>query len=440
MAITWAVARRWRLSRQYLLDGAADATEVVGRLTTIPAWAGDPELAVALRLAKPSPSAVEMALADGRLIRTYSFRGSTHFMRPQDAGMILALRAAGRQWERKSWQDHYGLSAADWPHLRRTVREALAAGPLTQTELADAVTADSRYAHLGPALTAASHTFLKPFAWQGDLALGPSRGGKVTFLALEGHPGWSSPSDLDESGRRAILGYLGAYGPATADRLHYWFGEGLSAGHQRIERWIREISEWTTYLNVDGDRALCLAEHADDIASTPAAGSVILLPGYDQWVLGPGTGDTRVVAAQLRPLVTRGANLVLVDGVVGGIWTIKKHRLHIGLPSENAVDCSLLVPAVERLASFVSQADLDVVINTCSWRTCSSSECDARCARGGRGSPTCSRAPRYCDVVRKPVAQRSLFSTAQSSGLESARLDHARSGRNAVIGQCALLA
>jgi len=41
---------------------------------------------------------------------------------------------------------------------------------------------------------------------------------------------------------------------------------------------------------------------------------------------------------------------------------------------------------------------------------------------------------------RNPVAQRSLFWTAQSSGLESARLAQARSGHRAVIGHCALLA
>lgn len=363
MTISWAAARRWRLSRQYLLSGAPDVVEVVGRLTTIPAWVGNPELAVALRLAKPIPGAVGSALADGQLIRTYAFRGSMHLVRPEDAGVILALRAAGRQWERKSWQDYYRLSAADWPDLRRVVRDALAAGPLTQTELSSNVTAVPKFAHLGPAFTAASHTFLKPFAWQGDLFLGPTRDGKVTFQALEGHPGWTGLVDLEEAGHRAIVEYLAAYGPATIDRLHYWFGEGLSAGRQRIERWVNELSDRITSLQIAGDRALCLVEDAEEIASTDAAGSVLLIPGLDQWVLGPGTADTRVVPAALRPLATRGANLVLVDGLVHGTWRITRHAMEVTLADADGVDQASLSAAADQTAALLGRTELNSVIN-----------------------------------------------------------------------------
>ena len=43
---------------------------------------------------------------------------------------------------------------------------------------------------------------------------------------------------------------------------------------------------------------------------------MVLLPGKDDWVMGPGTKDEWVVPAEHRTSMTRGANPVVVDGVV----------------------------------------------------------------------------------------------------------------------------
>src|SRR4029079_19697758 len=74
---------------------------------------------------------VARALADGRLIKTFSFRGATHLMTPEDGGPSLAFRAPSRMWELPSWQSYYSLAPSDWPRLREVVRQALADGPLT---------------------------------------------------------------------------------------------------------------------------------------------------------------------------------------------------------------------------------------------------------------------------------------------------------------------
>lgn len=360
---TWQAARHWRLSRQYLLAGADDPVEVIARLTTVPSWLGDPELAVAVRMQTPVHGAVESALAEGRLIRTYSYRGSTHLMRPQDAGAVLALRAAGRQWERKSWREFYRLTADDWPDLRAVVRAALSAGPLTQQELADRVRAVPRFAHLSAALTHRSHTILKPFAWQGDLILGPTRDGRITLQALDGHPGWTGCVELDEAGPQVILDYLAAYGPASPDRLHYWLGEGLSAGRRRIETWIHDLRDRTALIDVDGDRLLCRTEDAEGIAATVPEHTVVLIPGWDQWVLGPGTADTRIVPAELRTFATRGANLLLIDGLVRGTWTIAKDALQLTVPGCADVDRALVEAAASRVVTALGRSDLDVTVD-----------------------------------------------------------------------------
>ena len=100
---------------------------------------------------------------------TFAFRGATHLMTPEDGGVYLALRAASRQWELKSWREYYGLAPSDWPSLDETVRDALAAGPLTLTELVAAIATRPKFAHLGPILAGNPWSVMKALAWRGVL-------------------------------------------------------------------------------------------------------------------------------------------------------------------------------------------------------------------------------------------------------------------------------
>jgi hypothetical protein len=87
LRVTRAQALSWRMARQHLLDGAADPTVVVRTLAAVSVFGSDPDLAVRRRLASPGePGAVQRALADGRLMRTFSFRGSVQVMAPEAAG------------------------------------------------------------------------------------------------------------------------------------------------------------------------------------------------------------------------------------------------------------------------------------------------------------------------------------------------------------------
>lgn len=285
-------------------------------------------------------------------------------MRPVEASVILALRAAGRQWELKSWQDFYQLTREDWPDLRAAVRDALSGGALTPGELSEIVTARPRFAHLRSAFTAANQTFLKPFAWQGDLYLGTSREGKVTLCGFDQLPGWTGLLELDQAGPQAILDYLRAYGPATSGHLQYWLGEGLSAGRRRVERWTNELGDRIASIDVEGDPAYCLPGHAVEISATQPDGAIHLLPGLDQWVLGPGTADTHIVPADLRPLVTRGANLVLHEGLVAGTWKMEKTVIAVTVSGEGRIPSAALTEAAERVATLIHRPDLNVAIHS----------------------------------------------------------------------------
>ena len=323
-SITWSQALAWR-QRQQLLDpiGTEPVEDVVRRLGAVQAQQGSAaELSIRLRRARSHSGEVAEARADGRLIMTFAFRGATHLMTPEDGGIYLALRMANRQWELRDWQTYYKLAPSDWPALREVVRAALADGPLTVKELVAAIAASPKFGHLGPILAVNPKGVMKVLGWHGEMSFGPFRGKQATFQRLDGNPRWAGIPDLDEAGMRAVEAYFRTYGPATSGRLQYWLGNGLSAGKKRIEGWIADFGDRLAEIDVDGESALVLRDDLDDLAGAQRSTTVRLLPAYDQWVFGPGTADDHIVPAAHRTLVTRGANLVLVGGVVSGAWSL----------------------------------------------------------------------------------------------------------------------
>ena len=319
MSISWAQALGWRLARQFLDPvGNGSAVDVVRRLGAVPAFNGDPELAVSARMNGSRQGVVAHALAEGSLIKTFAFGGGTYLMPPQDAGAYLALRCASRMWELPSWVEHYGLAPDEWPEFRAAVRQALAGGPLTADDLAATVTA--AHPRFKPQFEKLSITLLKPLTWQGDMSFGPTVGGQATYQTLADNPWWAGIPELDDAGRMAIMHYLGTYGPATPAHLHYYLGERLSAGKSRLTRWLADVADQLVEIDVGGEPNLIPAEQADDLEAAEPSESVLLLAGHDQWIDAPGTKDQHIVPAARRAVATKGANVVLAGGVLSGTW------------------------------------------------------------------------------------------------------------------------
>jgi hypothetical protein len=358
MSVTWSQALAWRMQRQLLEPvGDVSVAEVVRRLGAVLATdEGSAELAVGARRVRSRSGELGRALTDGSLIKAFAFRGAMHYLSPEDGGAYLALRSAGRQWELPSWQEHYRLKAADWHAFRESVREALADGPLTIAELGTAVTSNTAYRHLRPLFADGAGTLIKPLTWQGDMSFGPPRDGQHTFQRLDHNPRWAGVWELDEAGPHAITSYLSGYGPATHDHIHYWLGEGLSAGRKRLQGWLAELKDQLVAVDVEGETAYVLSEDVDALMAARPTTAVRFLPGHDQWVIGPGTKDEHVVPTAHRTQVTRKANLVLAGGVVSGVWSVKGSELVVTWFEENgASPRTALEEQVDRLSTMTGR-------------------------------------------------------------------------------------
>ena len=329
-SVSRSQALAWRLRRQLLLPvGTESVAGVVRSMGAMAAGFGAAtELAVRVRRQRSQPDEVAAALASGDIIKTFLFRGAAHLLTPEFGGVYLALRASGRMWELPSWQAFYGLAPGDWPGFLEVVREALADQPLTFAELGRKITAVPKFAHLEHVFAGDPRTLLKAVAWQGELSVGPSRDGHPTVQNLTSNPRWAGIPDLQDAGNRAVEAYFRTYGPATRANLDYWLGNGLGAG-RHLTKWIDNLGDRLVTIDVEGTPARVLADDLDELLSTPETPSVRLLPAFDQWVLGPGTADASIVPPGQRALVSRGANLVIMDGVVSGTWSIVDNSVAI---------------------------------------------------------------------------------------------------------------
>ena len=86
-----------------------------------------------------------------------------------------------------------------------------------------------------------------------------------------------------------------------------------------------------------------------------------MLPGFDQYLLGPGTSDEHLVPAARRAAVSRQngwiSPVLVFGGVVSGTWDVDGDRLRIGWfremgrPPASAIDAE-----VGRLSTILDRA------------------------------------------------------------------------------------
>ncbi len=353
----------WRMQRQ-LLDpiGTLGVEDVVRRLGAVQAQvASSAELAIRVRRETSAAGEVAPALADGRLIKTWAMRGALHLLTPEEGGAFLAVIASARPWERPSWQRYFGVGTRELDLMRDVAAEALDGKVLSREELITAVAGRRELTHLADELRSGWGTLLKPLAWRGVLCFGPSRGARVTFTRPDSASDrWTGLPDPDDAASTVIRTYLGVYGPARIETFGSWLAGGYF-GKRRLRAWFEVIGDELVEVDVDGKRAFLLAHDVDEVAAMRPSRTVRLLPGFDQYVLGPGTGEGRVVPPARRRAVSRQSGwispVVLVGGVVTGTWHLGRDEIRVeAFPEVGAIPKNALHAEVERWSGIIGRS------------------------------------------------------------------------------------
>ncbi|MGH9230963.1 MAG: DNA glycosylase AlkZ-like family protein, partial [Acidimicrobiales bacterium] len=328
MDVTYDQVLAWRLRQQGLAPRTtATVEQIVGRLAGVQAQvASSAELAITSRQRKPEPGAVAKALEARTIVKTWTVRGTLHLHGASQVGAYLSLMAAARTWEKPVWQRTFGVTPPQMDALGLAVDEVLDGRVLTRQELTAALIEREEFAALESQLTSGWSAVLKPLAWTGRICHGPAQGARVTFTSPRSWvPGWSGVPDPEEAARTVIPAYLRAHGPATPATFDAWLTRGVSR-KATLRSWFASLGDELATVAVDGVECSMAAADVDALGRTRPSREVRLLAGFDQYVLGPGTGDVRIVAADRRKDVSRTAGwispVVVHRGRVVGVWEL----------------------------------------------------------------------------------------------------------------------
>jgi hypothetical protein len=285
-----AALRRSRAAAQLLGERAARTPEdVVEHLLAVQAqdlrWA---RIALGAR-GVPHAEDVDAALRNGRLVGGWLLRGTLHLVRARDYGWLHALCAPRQRSGSVRRLGQLGVAEDQVARAVALIAEAVADGPKTRVELAEACAAEGI-----PTEGQATPHLIGRAAIEGA-------------LVLVGDHLYAAPPELVEPDHEPLseLGwrYLRAHAPAEPADLAAWSGLPLGQARTALAR----------------AGAVEVAEAPDRI---PAAH----LPQFDEYLLG-WKDRSFAVPADLAKTVHPGGGILravtTADGRVTGTWSLR---------------------------------------------------------------------------------------------------------------------
>jgi hypothetical protein len=328
--MTWSAVVARRMARHALAEPAKDlrppdiARVLCGAHAQVLSAA---ELSIGRRIASATRADVQDALwRDGSLIKTFGPRGTVHLLPTADlpmwTGALSALPASV-----PIHPDPVRFTPEQADQVIAAIGDALAEAELTVDELTDAIgeragpwavertmpAFQDRWPRWRQLTSTAAH--------RGVLCFGPNRGRNVTYTNPHRWLAGFHPSPGPAALQTLVTRYLHAYGPATSQHFARWLAIPPRAASAVFER--LSAQRVLEQVEVDSEMAWVVAGDID-MPSDPHHG-VRLLPYFDAYVVaGQPRGRLFPPAATKRALTPSGGAgnypVLLVDGVVGGVW------------------------------------------------------------------------------------------------------------------------
>jgi hypothetical protein len=342
-SLTWSDVTSRRMARHALTEPAMDLgpADIAGVLCGAHAQVlSAAEFSIGRRIAGATRADVQRAVWEDRtLVKTFGPRGTVHLLSTADLPMWTgALSALPSSVPMHPEPVRFTPEQAD--EVIAAIGDALAEGELTIDELTGAIVdrtgpwAGERTMEAFQDMWPRWRQLTSTAAHRGVLCFGPNRGRKVTYTNPHRWLPGFRPDDGDAALRTLVMRYLYAYGPATPQHFARWLG----IPPQRAVELFDELAGELEYVELDGEPGWIMAGDTGTPSQEPHRG-VRLLPYFDAFVVAgqprerlyPGAATTR----GLTPTGQAGNYpVVLVDGVVGGVWHQRRSGRKLGITVE----------------------------------------------------------------------------------------------------------
>jgi len=275
-----------------------------------------------LRAAGATEATVREALGSGAVVRSWPMRGTLHFVPGEDLGWVLSLTAERTLRGAAARRAALDLDDAQLGRARDTAAAALSGGKrrtreqmMQLFEQAGLSTAGQRGYHL-----------LWHLAHVGLLCFGPPEGPEQTLVLLDEWVPRPRKPGRDEALAELATRYFSAHGPATLHDFAWWTSLTMKDARLGASAAGRALA------SLEADGASYLLSPALLDAPEPAP-SALLLPGFDEFMLGYQDRSAALPAEHAQRIVPGNNGMFLptlvVDGQVVGTWkrTLRARRV-----------------------------------------------------------------------------------------------------------------
>ena len=310
---------RLRLASQGLLGaGLGSVPEAVRWMTASQAQNLQEALwAVGLRVPGAGLTDVRAALDSGSVVRSWPMRGTLHLVAPEDLHWMLGLTAerltrsiAGRHRE-------LDITWADIEKCRDVALERLAGGgSLSRAELFGVFEAAGQ-----PTTGQRGIHILGTLCRHGWLVQGPLAGNQQLLVAFDEWIPVSRTLERQEGIAEFALRYFRSHGPATLRDFAWWTQIPLTD----VRPAFKEISGQLVELEFDDTSYWMSPETASMLDDgVPGQRSVLLLPGFDEFLLGYQDRSLVLAPGHANKIVPGGNGVfrktLVAGGEVVGTW------------------------------------------------------------------------------------------------------------------------
>ena len=340
-ALSWSAVTARRMARHALAGPAADIApaDVAGLLCGAHAQVlSAAELSIGRRLAGATRTDVQRALWTERtLVKTFGPRGTVHLLPtaelPMWTGALSALPQA------PGHPEGVRFTPGQAEEVIAAIGAALAGDELTVDELTEAI-ADLT----GPwAVERTMDAFGDKWprwrqltslaAHRGVLCFGPDRDRRVTYTNPHRWLPGFRPADSGPALRTLVRHYLHAYGPATSQHFARW----LATSPRFTAGLFAALAGDLERVTLDGEPAWTVA--GDTVTPPQPHRGIRLLPYFDAYVVAGQPRDRLypgpAAARALTPAGQAGNYpVLLVNGVVGGVWHQRRSGRRLALTVE----------------------------------------------------------------------------------------------------------